>query len=192
MCPVISPSRWMPGLPDKRDRPASPHGSGRQRTETVVRRGRSPAPQDRRADQDEDGNRRGPESVFTVRSHEYGRVFRFKVKFDSSAVIPAVTESKSEAPTATFGNERTRASRSPVDHLACSNWAISRQASAGTSPTRVAIGVRCRRLLYRARRDAMLRTVAATLLAVILVAACSAASSPAPSPVGGSPVLRQG
>ena len=62
MCPVISPSRWMPGLPDKRDRPARPHGSGRQRTETVVRRGRSPAPQDRRADQDEDGNRRGPEA----------------------------------------------------------------------------------------------------------------------------------
>ena len=34
----------------------------------------------------------------------------------------------------------------------------------------------------------MLRTVAATLLAVILVAACSAASSPAPSAIGASPV----
>ena len=38
----------------------------------------------------------------------------------------------------------------------------------------------------------MLRTVAATLLAVILVAACSSASTPTPSPIGGSPGASSG
>ena len=45
-------------------------------------------------DQDDDGNP-VDRNLFTVRSHEYGRVFRFKGQVDSSAVIPAVTEMKS-------------------------------------------------------------------------------------------------
>ena len=65
-----------------------------------------------------------------------------------------------------------------------------------TASSNRAIGRGARRWIYRLtrshgrprssiplkiRRDAMLRTVAATLMAIILVSACSAASSPAPS-----------